>query len=474
MDITIWWIRRDLRLGNNPALKASLEQASRLIPLFVLDPALLNSPNTAPKRLAFLFDGLRQLDTELRTLGGRLILRQGKPVDVLSAVIRNSGARTIFAEADFSPYARRRDAEVAAQLPLVLIGGSTVSHPESVLKADGTPYIVFTPYLRAWRAVHHPTLASLIPKPKQISTPEDLASSPIPESPVDLAGYFPAGEGEALQRLHTFTGGTAAPIYQYSDSRNRMDLAGTSQLSPYLRFGMLSARQAIVAAQEAIENSTDSQTRKGAETWLNELIWREFYTAILYHFPSVLKESFRPDYRQITWHNDQVEFEAWCQGQTGYPIVDAAMRQLLHTGWMHNRARMIVASFLVKDLLIDWRWGERWFMQHLVDGDPAANNGGWQWTAGTGTDAAPYFRIFNPVLQGKKFDPQGDFTRQWVPELINVTARHIQTPWEMPESVQQQTGCEIGKDYPYPIIDHAFARQRTLEAFKMVKSSSKK
>ena len=228
-----------------------------------------------------------------------------------------------------------------------------------------------------------------------------------------------------------------------------------------MRFGMLSSRQAVVSA---LQKSNES-AQGGAEVWLNELIWREFYMSILYHFPQVLKRSFQPAYDLIKWRNDENKFYAWRYGETGYPVVDAAMRQLLQSGWMHNRARMIVASFLVKDLLIDWRWGERWFMQHLVDGDPAANNGGWQWTAGTGTDAAPYFRIFNPVLQGKKFDPHGNYVRHWLPELAQVPDKFVHEPWKMPLSIQTQVKCRIGRDYPQPIVDHALARQNTLDAY---------
>ena len=230
---------------------------------------------------------------------------------------------------------------------------------------------------------------------------------------------------------------------------------------------MLSARQAARAAYQLLNAPATDAGRRGAEVWLNELIWREFYASILYHFPNVRREAFQPQLRAIPWSNDATAFAAWCEGRTGYPIVDAAMRQLVQTGWMHNRARMIVASFLVKDLLIDWRWGERFFMQHLVDGDPASNNGGWQWTAGVGTDAAPYFRIFNPILQGEKFDPHGDFVRRWVPELARVPARFMQRPWEMTPLEQRQAGCLLGQDYPLPIVDHGAARERTLAAYQL-------
>jgi deoxyribodipyrimidine photo-lyase len=256
-----------------------------------------------------------------------------------------------------------------------------------------------------------------------------------------------------------------ARIYRYSESRNRLDQDSTSRLSPYLRFGMASARQATVSALAAADTASSSPEREGAETWLNELVWREFFNHILSHFPQVLESSFRSRYDRIAWENDSDAFAAWCGGRIGYPVVDAAMRQLVKIGWMHNRARMIAASFLVKDLLIDWRWGERFFMGHLVDGDPAANNGGWQWTAGTGTDAAPYFRVFNPVLQGKTHDPDGAFVRHWLPELARVPGTYVHAPWEMPGEVQREAGCVISQDYPAPIIDHAWARDRALAVY---------
>jgi deoxyribodipyrimidine photo-lyase len=293
-----------------------------------------------------------------------------------------------------------------------------------------------------------------------------LSSRPIPTEPRLLAGVpFSPGEAEASRRLSTFVEGDNPPVYGYADGRNRLDVTGTSGLSPYLRFGMISARQAVLAALAAIDAAPHAQARQGAEKWLNELIWREFYVDILYHFPHVRGASFRPAYDEIPWENDETVFLAWCRGRTGYPVVDAAMRRLILTGWMHNRARMIAASFLVKDLLVDWRWGERWFMQHLVDGDPAANNGGWQWTAGTGVDAAPYFRIFNPVTQGQKFDPQGAFVRRWLPELSHVPDRFIHQPWTMPVEEQRKAGCSIGEDYPTPIVDHAWAREQVLSAY---------
>jgi deoxyribodipyrimidine photo-lyase len=466
MSTAIWWARRDLRLADNQALDGAMVRADCVIPAFVLDPVLLDAPDAGEKRVAFLLGGLRALDADLRARGSRLIVRQGDPAQELAALAAESGAEAIFAEADDWPYARQRDARVAATLPLELVGGLTVHPSGAVLKADGTPYTVFTPFSRRWKGLPLPDAGALLPAPERISTPSDVSSLPIPEAPaLPSAVPFPPGEAEARRRLAAFVEGEDAPVYRYAAMRDRMDVDGTSRLSPYLRFGALSARQAVAAAQAAVEAAPDADARKGAGTWLNELIWREFYQAILYYFPGVLEESFRANLRVIRWENDEMAFAAWREGRTGYPVVDAAMRQLIRTGWMHNRARMIVASFLTKDLLIDWRWGEGAFMQHLVDGDPAANNGGWQWTAGTGTDAAPYFRIFNPVLQGKKHDPEGAYVRRWVEELARVPDAFIHEPWKMPPQVQASSGCVIGRDYPAPIVDHAWARERTLAAY---------
>jgi deoxyribodipyrimidine photo-lyase len=335
-----------------------------------------------------------------------------------------------------------------------------------VLKADGDPYVVYTPFSRTWKSLPLPSERDLLDAPKSLPSVPEVFSRALPASPALPAVVpFPPGEAEAQRRLAAFSTGEDPSIYRYAAVRDRMDLEGTSRLSPYLRFGMLSARRTVVSALAAAEAASGPKSREGAESWLNELIWREFYTHILAHHPRVRGSSFRPAYERIAWEEDADAFAAWSEGRTGYPVVDAAMRQLVQIGWMHNRARMIVASFLVKDLLIDWRWGERFFMQHLVDGDPAANNGGWQWTAGTGTDAAPYFRIFNPALQGKKHDPDGVFVRRWLPELAGVPDKYLQTPWEMPAAVQRQAGCIIGQDYPGPMIDHARARERTLDAY---------
>lgn len=445
----IWWIRRDLRLTDSAALHASLGAGS-VIPLFILDPAF---DSASARRRNFLYEGLHALDKDLRERGSYLLIRTGKPLEVLHKLAEETKATAIFAEEDYTPYARQRDLEIEHHLPLQLVKGQIVHHPNTVLKADGKPYTVYTPYSKAWKA-RLPAKWELYPAPEKINTPFELTNERLP--PFRVTPLFPAGEKEALVRLEEFL---YKRIYSYAEDRNRMDLDGTSSLSPYLRFGMLGLKQAVSAARQAMVDVRSGESRKSAETWLNELIWREFYIQILYHFPYVSKTAFNPSLANIPWRNDESEFQTWKEGRTGVPIVDAAMRQLQEIGWMHNRARMIVASYLVKDLLIDWRWGEAWFMENLLDGDLAANNGGWQWTAGTGTDAAPYFRVFNPVLQSARFDPHGDYIRRWVPELRGVDAKNIHAPWEANIKV---------KGYPErPIIERN--KTRTLEAYRLAK-----
>lgn len=447
----VWWIRRDLRLQDNLTLEEALKYRP-ILPVFILDPVLLAA--SPPRRKNFLYNRLLSLDADLRTRGSYLVVRHGKPTEILPQLLIESGAQIIVAEEDFTPYARQRDKAIASGLPLKLIQGQLVHHPLAIHKPNGRPYAVYTPFSKTWRALL-PRELGLPPIPERVPTIPNIASDQI--SSGSHESLFPAGENEALNRLRSFV---VEGIYTYGENRDRLDLEGTSALSPYIHFGILGLRTAVHHAQQAILDAPDNSSRKSAQTWLGELIWREFYIHTLYHLPHVRKRNFRPQYDRLRWRNDLDDFAAWKEGHTGYPVVDAAMRQLHSTGWMHNRARMIVASFLVKDLLIDWRWGERWFMQNLLDGDIAANNGGWQWTAGTGTDAAPYFRIFNPLLQSKKFDPDGTYIRKWVTELAHLDSTVIHAPLE---KLVEMSG------YPSPIVDHKDARERTLAAYQAVR-----
>ena len=365
---SIWWIRRDLRLMDNPTLQTALN-FGEILPVFVVDPHF--GGDSVTRRHRFLLNGLRVLDADLRSRDSCLIIRRGKPHSVLQNLLVESGAQAIFAEEDFTPYARKRDEAIATCLPLKLIQGQLVHHPLEIYKSNGKPYAVYTPFRKAWKSLLPGNIA-LSPAPKIIPTIPRIPSESIPQLPMEL--YFPVGEAEAHNRLESFL---TDRIYRYGESRNRLDLDGTSSLSPYIHLGMIGMRTAVHYARNAISAASDNDSQKSAQTWLNELIWREFYIHILYHFQRVRTGNFRSQYDRIQWRNDLGEFDAWKEGLTGYPAVDAAMRQMSTTGWMHNRARMIAASFLVKDLLIDWRWGERWFMQNLLDGDLGANNGGW-------------------------------------------------------------------------------------------------
>jgi len=457
----VWWIRRDFRLGDNAALHAALEMGRTVVPVFILDDRLLQGRTASPWRNAFLFGGLSALDAGLRERGSRLILRRGDPRLEIARLAREVNADEVIAEVDYTPYARRRDSAVSRNLPFRWVGGVTVHPPEFITRPDGSPFAVYGAFRRAWRALPLPGEQAILPPPAILRPPPPLESEPLPawEANPD----FPPGEGEALRRLERFI---ASPIASYAAGRNALEPAASSGLSPYLRFGMVSARTAVVHARRAATEAADETELSSIEAWLDELIWREFYIGFLAHNPQVLRQAFRPALRAIRWRNREEDFAAWTEGRTGFPVVDAAMRQLRRTGWIPNRARMIVASFLAKDLLIDWRWGERWFMQHLIDGDPAANNGGWQWTAGVGTDAAPYFRIFNPVLQGKKFDPAGAYVRRWVPELSPLPIEYVHEPWRTPASMMQDLNFEIGRDYPAPIVDHGRQRAEVLAMYR--------
>jgi deoxyribodipyrimidine photo-lyase len=465
----IHWFRRDLRLADNLALRAALETGLPVIPLFIFDPALLRGERFSPARLGFMLDGLRSLDESLRPHGTRLLIRHGEPLAELPALAAAVGASALYYNKDYTPYALRRDSQlpVVLDIPVHAYDDALLHPPEAVLKDDGTPYTVYSPFKRRWLAQPKPATASGAIPNKQFHALDGLDAPPVPT--LAQMGHStqtttpPAGEQAALARLKRFV---ERGIRRYKQRRDFLDIdpfsdddPGTSGLSPYTRFGMISPRQLYHAAAEARERVTSKDEGESVDHWISELAWREFYVSIMRHFPHALNSSWRPEYERVAYRHAPDELGRWQAGETGYPIVDAAMRQLVSLGWMHNRARMIAASFLTKDLLIYWREGDVYFMQYLIDGDPAVNNGGWQWAAGTGTDAQPYFRIFNPVFQSQKFDPDGSYIRHWLPELRDVPARYIHTPWEMPTPPV---------NYPAPIIDHGMARERTLKAFQAV------
>jgi deoxyribodipyrimidine photo-lyase len=465
MTRSIIWFRRDLRLADNAALATAIRQGE-VIPAFVIDPVLLNSDRVGAKRIAWLAANLRELDRSLRQRGSQLIVRRGEPAAELLKLARETEATNVYFNLDLTPYARKRDQRVALELEaqgvtVETFDDMTLLHPEEIVTLTGRPYQVFTVFKRAWLALPKPAADEAESLPEHMPLPEAVTSLPIDfEESIELPA---AGEDAALDRLNRFLEET---IYGYGEGRNLLDRAATSFLSPYLRFGALSIRQSYWGAKAAIDLATDKAAQQSAEAWLNELIWREFYLALLYHFPHTIDQPLREQYRDFEWLDDDESFAAWCEGRTGYPVVDAAMRMLNATGWMHNRARMIVASFLTKDLLIDWRKGEQYFIQQLIDGDSASNSGGWQWAAGVGADAQPFFRVFNPTLQGQRFDPEGVFVKQWLPELAHVPIEFVHEPWKMSEADQRRYNVVIGRDYPAPIIDHAFARDRALRHYR--------
>jgi deoxyribodipyrimidine photo-lyase len=448
MVAAVLWFRRDLRLGDHPALLAAAQEGP-VVALFVLDDAL-RRPSGAP-RIAFLYRTLRVLDEQLRARGGGLTVRHGKPENVVPAVARECGAASVHISADFGPYGAARDQRVDEALgdtPLVRTGSPYAVAPGRVVKGDGTPFKVYTAFYRAWSA--HGWRSPAVDLPGDVAW-RTLDGTAIPHDPRLPAGLTlpEAGEVAALAQWRGFRRGQLAG---YPAQRDRPDLDRTSRISPYLKLGCVHPRTILAGL-----GPDDSAYRR-------EIAWREFYAAVLHFWPGSAREYFQPALAGLPYaagEQADAAFDAWAAGRTGFPIVDAGMRQLLGEGWMHNRVRMIVASFLVKDLHIEWMRGARHFMAHLADGDLASNQHGWQWTAGTGTDAAPYFRIFNPVTQGSKFDPDGAYIRRWVPELAALSGREIHEPWRRPEGVPD--------GYPQPIVDHARERQESLAQYSALR-----
>jgi deoxyribodipyrimidine photo-lyase len=465
--IALHWFRNDLRLDDNTAL-AEACAADAVAPVFVFDDALLAGPWQSAPRLRFLRECVQQLAQRLEAGGSRLCVRRGDPRRLIPELARELGAGLVTWNRDSSPYATRRDAAVRAALeaqgtPVCIGQDRTVFAGDAVRTREGRPYMVYTPFRRAWRQRYETQAPGSLPARRLPQPPAKLNAGKLPSARAlgvvgDDTELPAAGEQAAQIRLRDFLARDAA---HYAQRRDFPALDATSRLSPHLRFGTLSVRRCFREAREAAAD--DPRAARGIAKWLDELVWREFYAAILEAHPRVLRGAFRPEYDALRWNDDEPGFAAWCEGRTGYPFVDAAMRELRATGWMHNRARMLVASFLAKDLLIDWRRGERFFMQRLVDGDPASNDGGWQWAASTGTDAQPWFRIFNPILQGERFDPEGEYVRRYVPELARLAGAAAHRPWETPHAAP---------DYPPQIVDHAERREEALERYREVSRAS--
>ena len=465
----IVWFRRDFRLADNPALTAAAATGRPLILLYIRDEALEGRAIGAASKWR-LDKTLKAFDATLSEYGQRLILRCGDSVAVLKALIAETGAEALFLNRLPEPGAQARDAALAKALggAVVALPAATLTAPGSVLNGSGLPYKVFTPFYRSLRA--RLDLPELHPRPRTLRPPsiwpagEPLADWRLHPTRPDWATGFDVwtpGEAGAFAALDAFLDG---PINAYPTGRDRPDQPGTSRLSPHLHWGEISPWRVIADAKGAAHRGEAGDA--AVEKLMTEVAWREFNHHLLAAFPALPSKSFDPRYERFPWRSDPTGLEAWKRGLTGYPMVDAGMRELWATGFMHNRVRMVVASFLIKHLLIDWREGEAWFWDTLVDADLANNAANWQWVAGSGADAAPFFRIFNPTAQGERFDPEGAYVRRWIPELASLPDRWLHAPWLAPQAVLAQAKVRLGRTYPLPIEDHAQARARALQALK--------
>jgi deoxyribodipyrimidine photo-lyase len=481
--VSIVWLRRDLRLDDNVALFHAAKASERVVCAFVLDPVLLRGPRVGAPIVQFFFESLRVLRERLRAAGSDLALLEGDFGDELAALAQRAGATALYYNADYVPDALARDDRVARRLRHAGLNVHAFTDhvyfgANDVLQDSGKPYGVYTPYRRRWNArfATQPNLplpsanavrAKLLPR-DAIGATHDV---PRPERYGHASSdAFPrGGSREARGLLDAFLRDGAA---NYAGSRNVPTLDGTSRLSPHLRAGTIGIRT-VVHAAASLRDRSSARIAASAQTWLGELVWRDFYQQLLAHHPRVAHEPYAEAAKDIAYAHDPDAYAAWREGRTGYPIVDAAMTQLNTTGWMHNRLRMVVASFLTKHLLTDYHEGERYFEQRLADADLAANNGGWQWSSSTGTDAVPYFRVFNPTLQGKTFDPDGTFVRAMIPALARVPAKNVHEPWLLPPLLQSEYGCIIGRDYPAPIVEHAFARRRAIDTYGVALGTKK-
>ncbi|MBJ7258480.1 MAG: deoxyribodipyrimidine photo-lyase [Chthoniobacterales bacterium] len=462
MKTVIHWFRRDLRLTDNTALAAAANAGDQVVPVYVVSGWKNVHRWTGAPRQTFLCGSLASLDGNLRSIGSRLVVREGDAVAELVKLARETDAGAVYTNRDPDPHGRATEerlvAALAAEGRTLRAGKDAAVHEQDEVKTGaGGNFRVFTPYSKAWAKLEKPPVG---PRLKKLSTPEGIKSAPLPLPAhwglSDFTGGIESGEKAARARLQKFLAG---PIHRYGATRDLMGEDGTSRLSQDLRHGLLSIREVYERSKKAAEGA-DADGRNCVWKYVAELIWREFYFQILWHYPEVLEHEFNPKYRGMGWDQDEKKYRAWCEGRTGFPIVDAAMRQLNETGYMHNRSRMITAMFLTKDLHLDWRLGEKYFMQTLIDGEIASNNGGWQWSAGTGADAAPYFRIQNPWSQTARYDAEGKYIKQWVTELRDVpAAKFLEAPVD---------DRPIAAGYPLPMVDHGTERDETLRRFKVV------
>jgi len=443
---SIMWFRRDLRISDHPALLAAIEAGSEIVPVFILDKALIKTAGT--KRLAYLRESLHSLD---KSLDGALHVISGNYIEVLKDLMQKYDATSVHISAEYEPYGAARDQKCEeAGIPIVRTGSPYAVAPGRVRKpSDGTPYRVYTPFYKAWCAHgwRKPAVTPQeIPTIKPVSFAREFPEWKLPEG----AQITPAGETSALERFRYFQKNA---LDAYDEDRNFSGKDGTSKLSAPLKWGEIHPRTLLADLGES----------KAHDVFRKEIAWREFYADVLFHNPHTDNDYYAPKFADMRYNKPDEKFQAWCEGKTGYPFVDAAMRQLLLEGWMHNRTRMVVASFLVKDLHLEWQLGANFFMEHLVDFDVASNSHGWQWTAGCGTDASPYYRIFNPIEQGKRFDPNGDYIRRYVPELLHLSAEEIHEPWLSNNGYKNQ--------YPQKIVDHATERLESLARLQEIKTT---
>ena len=466
--VGVVWLRRSLREFDNTSIVEASKEFDKLVLFYCIDKDYFDEADLGYPRVRFWHDSLKELKKSLEEDGKKLIIRHGKPVEELGSILEETGGEKVFVNQDYSPYFRKlvKDVENSLGVDVECVKDSVMFEKEEITTNKGTPYKVYTYFMKKWfeRSKRKPE------KPEEYSTLENLDSDRIPslsqlgfEKPDEMGWEWEAGRKTGLNLLEDFM----EKIGSYHTGRDKPFVEATSKLSPHLKFGTVSIREAFWRAEEF--RKKDGRVDEGVKTWQEELAWRDFYFQVLWNWPETVEKAFLEDFRGIEWEHNLDFFDRWRKGETGYPFIDAGMRQLRKTGWMHNRLRMAVTSFAAKDLFLDWREVHRFFSEKFVDAELSSMLGGIQWAYSIGTDAQPYFRIFNPVSQGEKHDPDGKFVKRFVPELKNVPKKYIHQPWRMPEKVQKESNCIIGSDYPEPIVEHSEQREKALELFKSCK-----